>query len=431
MSDHKNFSQAYAPVQDSECVEAYQHWLAADKNKAQAARNMGLSRQKFRSRLDSYFKRGLNESCPVDVNPGMAISGHSVTLDKSGEVRSQSVKMKPDSSDEFTIPEDYLLERGTFQTNGQGQLTQQWLKLKKDAAEIQSVADVVKDYAKEIPALELPDLQKIRRKSSFEKNSLTLHPLPDMHLGMFAWAKETHDEDWDLSIACTRFKSIMDRVMDKSPKSAVGVVLGGGDLVHADNMDNMTRRSSNALDVDSRYPKVVKNAIELCLYQVELARQNYEKVGVRILPGNHDEHVATAVTYSLWAWYRDVPQVEVDIDPSLFWFFEHGNVMLAATHGHRTRIGDLPAVMAGHQAPMWGRTEFRYGHGFHIHHKSKMVDEFGGAICETHQAPIPSDAYHAGGPWVSGRSMQSITYDSHEGEIDRVTVNVRRALILR
>lgn len=429
MSSQKTLKKARRVITDIQCHLAYNSWVEANKNKSQAARNLNISRNQFRGWLESYFRRGLNKECPVEVNPGMVISSHSQTLDRDGDIARQSIKMKRESSDEFQIPDDYLLERGTFQTDGSGQLTQQWLKLRKDAGELKSITDVIKGYTKKFKPFQLPNLPKLQANSTFESNSLTLHPLPDMHLGMFAWAKETHDEDWDLKIAVNRFQKIMDRIMIKSPKSAVGVVLGGGDLVHADNMDNKTRRSGNVLDVDSRYPKVVDAAIRLCLYQTELSRQHHQRTIVRILKGNHDEHVAIAVAYALWAWYRDVEDVIVDLDPGEFWFYEWGRVMLAANHGHNTKILMLPGVMAGRQSEMWGRTEFRYGHGFHIHHKMKTVDEFGGAEIETHRAPIPSDAFHAGGPWVSGRSMQSITYDRNEGEIDRTTVNIRRALI--
>lgn len=41
---------------------------------------------------------------------------------------------------------------------------------------------------------------------------------------------------------------------------------------------------------------------------------------------------------------------------------------------------------------------------------------------ESHQAPIPQDSWHYGEGFLSGRSLQTITYHSAVGEIGRVRV---------
>jgi hypothetical protein len=48
-------------------------------------------------------------------------------------------------------------------------------------------------------------------------------------------------------------------------------------------------------------------------------------------------------------------------------------------------------------------------------------------ICEIHQAPIPQDAWHFASGFLSGRSMQAITYHAKFGEIGRVRTAIMDA----
>jgi hypothetical protein len=49
----------------------------------------------------------------------------------------------------------------------------------------------------------------------------------------------------------------VDQTVLNSPQSGLALVVFGGDYFHADNKNNQTARSHNALDVDGRYDKVI------------------------------------------------------------------------------------------------------------------------------------------------------------------------------
>jgi hypothetical protein len=413
---------------DDECVEAL-HAFEATKtpecpggSKSAAARNLGLDRCTFKNRLARAYSRGLTAEKLPAVWPGMEVKTRSQTFDRDGQLTSQSFKMGKETGPEAVVPPDYLLERATLQTDGEGNLTQQWLKLRKDAGQIMTAIDAIRQVVGEIP---IPARDIVYPEVTSDERLCNLHPLPDMHLGLFAWGRETKGPSWDLKTAIRKYRETMIRVMSRSPAAACGVILGGGDLLHADNSQNRTLKSGNILDVDTRYSKVLAQACELLVFQIELARAKYPKVLVRILPGNHDEHSAIAVTWFLHAWYREDERVEIDTDPSEFWFHRFGKVMLAANHGHNAKLSDLPKIMATRQSRMWGQSDFRYGHGFHIHHRTGHIFEDGGAICESHQSPSAADAYHASHGYVAGRTMCSITYDRDWGEIGRSTEALR------
>ncbi len=218
--------------------------------------------------------------------------------------------------------------------------------------------------------------------------------------------------------------SSIEDAIARSPVSALAVVLGGGDLLHADTNENRTARSGNILEADGRHQKSLEVAQRLKVRTIDAALARNEKVIVRILQGNHDEYSAVAIAYFLSAYYRLESRITVDLDASLFWWHRFGQVMLGATHGHTVKLAQMAAIMAHRRAEDWGKTKFRYVHGFHIHHQSKVATEGNGVIAESHQAPIPQDAWHYGAGYLSGRSVQTITYHARFGEISRVRVAI-------
>jgi hypothetical protein len=251
---------------------------------------------------------------------------------------------------------------------------------------------------------------------------LTLYPLADLHLGLYAWAPEA-GMNWDLETALAKYRETMLMVAEASPASALAIVLIGGDFLHADTNAFRTQ-SGNVLDGDGRTDKVIDAAVALAVFQIDIALQKHSLVLVRCLKGNHDEYASIAIVQGLKGWYRNDPRVTIEGSPDLFWWFRFGAVMLGATHGHTVKVTDMPMIMAARRAADWGATLYRYVHMFHIHHKTQHVFEGGAVIAESHQSPAAQDAYHHGMGYLSGRSMQSITYHSELGERGRVSFPV-------
>ncbi len=262
----------------------------------------------------------------------------------------------------------------------------------------------------------------IRRPVEHLEEALAFYPISDLHWGMMSWGQET-GKDWDLRIAEEELNDAHDRLLSRTPDTRYACILGGGDAFHADNGDNETARGKNKLDVDGRYGKVLDATCRFFVRRVDAALLKHDHVDVRVLPGNHDEHSSLALAYVLAAWYRSDPRVSIDTSPSAFWYYRYGGTFLAATHGHRARAAQLPAIMAARRPTVWGTSQFRYAHTFHLHRGEKLCGEAGGAKTEVHAVYIPNDAWSYGEGFINIRQMQSIIYSSTEGEISRYTVN--------
>lgn len=252
-----------------------------------------------------------------------------------------------------------------------------------------------------------------------ETNLITVYPLADVHIGMMAWGKET-GEDYDTAIATDRLRKWISRAVDSAPKSGHAVILGVGDLTHADDQSNMTPRSKHVLDVDTRHFKTLDATISAMAYCAEYAARKHERVTIRILPGNHDLNTYMAVMFALSERYRDNPRIEVQKQPGEFWVHQHGKCLLAAHHGHGGKPERMVMFLADEYATIWGATKHRVIWTGHLHH-AKMAD-IGGATWEQLRAVTSRDAYAVGNAYVARSQLQAITFDLDEGEVHRVKI---------
>ncbi|MBY3434795.1 hypothetical protein [Rhizobium laguerreae] len=377
-------------------------------SKTAAALLLGIPRTTLNERLKIAAERGMCGTKPV--LPGFRIS--QVTSTPNGDF----VQQKPERGESWALPDGHAVKGVSALVDADGRTIQQWVKTRLEPSAI-DIAETLKAafVGYEPAAIPTPAPDHV------QEELVTLIPCNDWHVGMFAWSQET-DENWDLKIAERVIGRGIDEAIARSPASGVAIVLGGGDLTHADNNENRTSRSKNVLDVDGRHTKVTETAGRLLVRTIDAALRRNSLVEVRNLKGNHDEETAPAIAWFLHAWYRNEPRVVVDLDKSLFFHRRYDKVMISATHGHEAKLQDMPGIMAHRRAADWGASMFRYAHGFHVHHKSKMATEGGGVIMESHQAPIPQDAWHFGSGFLSGRSLQTITYHRQFGEISRVRV---------
>lgn len=385
-------------------------------NTTKTADLLGLARATVQHRLIKLTREGRLGFSPV--LPGFEIKETSTQFNKDGEVDKEWVRQKPESGEEFKVPEGHVVKGVSALVGPDGRVTQQWLKTREGVDPRKTFDELQEHFANFKPAAKPTKAPKL----DYE-DVLTLVPWSDPHTGLRVWGKEA-SRDWDLDIAAKVVRETFSKIIARHAPTEKAILLVGGDVLHADGFEARTPKSGHALDVDGRYPKVLLTACETIVENASLMLSKHRDLEIIVIPGNHDIQSAHAISFFLHAWFRNEPRVTVDISPSLFRFREFGKVMIGTTHGHAAKAKDMPAIMAAREPEMWGRTVHRYSHGFHVHHASKFISEGGGCITETHQIIAPQDAWHFNEGFLSGRSLQSITYDKQYGEIARVRVAV-------
>ena len=379
--------------------------LARVRKGSQAALDTDISRDEIRA-----AERG--ELGYEPVLPGYAIK----------QISSQDgdawIKQTKAPGEVFTVPDGQEVKGISALVDATGREMLKWVKTGK-GVDAGSVARAIREAFEGMTA-RAPDVPP---PAFVDDDLLTVYLLPDLHFGMLAWGPES-GEDWDISIAMATIEGAVDRLIAGSPPSRKAVVLGLGDLLHADGYDPMTARSKNILDVDSRWPKVLRASAQMVARTVEKVLAKHQEVTVRILPGNHDTQSSQSVTLGLSMLFegKGDPRVTVDSDPSYTWYCPHGTTLLAATHGDAAKMADLPLLMAVDNPEAWGRSTFRYAFTGHIHHRS--VIEKAGVIVESLQAPGASDAWHAKMGYRAGRSLSAVTYHRDLGEVGRTRAGI-------
>lgn len=311
------------------------------------------------------------------VPPTHIAKGVSTFYDKDGKVRGQWVKAQVDQDKLFTVVK----------------------------AAIESMTESVRGLA---PAVRAP-------KHSHEE-LLAVIPMGDPHWGMYAWGKET-GEDFDTEIAKRLVRGAVDRLLQASPDCSACVILPLGDVLHADNQSNVTPGHGHQLDVDGRYVRVLQIAIDTYIYVVLQSLRKFPKVVVRFVKGNHDPNAVWAIALSISAFFAHEPRVEVDLTPAAHWYYRFGRVLIGATHGDKSKMEQLPGVMAFDRPEDWGQTGYRYWYTGHIH--TKRVMESGGVVCESFRTLAARDAYAASHHYRAGRDMELIVHHATYGEIER------------
>jgi predicted phosphodiesterase len=299
----------------------------------------------------------------------------------------------------------------TLTRNNRGE--PQWVKADRDAdamraammAAVEAMAEPLRGLAKPVKA-----------PARALESSLSSYIIGDHHFGMYAWAAEA-GEDYDTAIAESLLRSAIDRLVAGAPASETAYLVDLGDLLHIDSRSNSTPESGNPLDVDSRYGRVTRVAVDALRYAIRRLLERHRKVKVFIVPGNHDRDSAGWISYVLDAYHHNEPRIEIERSPSKFYYQRFGKVLIGMTHGDKLKIGDLPSIMAADRPEDWGATRHRYWWTGHIHHTRHQ--EYRGCFVEAFNTLAASDAWHHASGYRSQRQMQRIDIDADSGIYSR------------
>lgn len=382
-----------------------------------AATEMGLSRHAMQCRVKECARRGFLGT-PEVAPPGFVVAKNTTAYDENGKPLRQWVGTKPEPGEAFKPLPGHVVSGESALLDPDGRVLQRWVKTQEGAGETESLADALERrfaaYTGAAPLIPAP--------AACDDDLLTIYPLVDLHIGMYAWGLESGD-DYDVDIATDLVRRNISALVAKSDPSKRAIILGLGDLLHINDQTNQTQKSKHQLDVDSRWERVYEAAAAMLIDVVDLVSQRHEQVELVILPGNHDEDAAKCLRIAMSLFYRSNERVTVHKNPGLHWFGRHGECLFGATHGHALRSPDRMAMMlATDRAKDWGETVHRSFFFGHIHHETaKMV---GNVRVESFTTPAAKDGYAAGGGWRNGRAMSSITYHVKDGETGRQRVNI-------
>ena len=237
----------------------------------------------------------------------------------------------------------------------------------------------------------------------------------DHHLGMYADPNETGGAAWDAERADQIFRRAFDTLTVEGMPTSRAYIIDVGDFLHTDDTSNQTFRSKNVLDVSERWPRLFKRWRGMMVHAIDRCLEQHDDVVVEILPGNHNQHSASAMAVVLDSYYRNEPRVQVSQSDRVVRFHKWGDCLIGSTHGHTIKLKEMAAKVPNLAPKMWGATTRRYMYTGHTHHTERH--ELEGITVEVFRPLSPSDAHAASLGYSSGRSMERLTLHKKRGQI--------------
>lgn len=386
----------------------------------QAASAMGIAPSTLQGRLAR--RRAVTGEVSAPPIPeiakpphGFAVFRNSGAYDSDGKLLKQWVGTKPDSGEEYAVPAGHVVKGESALLDPDGRVMAKWVKTREGAGDglVEGLRAAFAEYDGRAPQIASPEVA--------DDDLLTIYPLPDLHLGMYAWGRET-GEKYDVPIAVQMATRSVERLVTQSRPSRRAVILGLGDYFHANDAKAVTPHSGNRLDVDGRWPKVFAAGAKLATAIVDIVARKHAELEIVFLPGNHDPDAAMSLTVALALFYSQTPHIEVHQEPGIAWYHRFGKVLLGATHGHTMKPDRMAMMLASDRAEDWGQTTHRHFFFGHIHHKT--AEEIGPVTVESFQSPAAKDAFASSGGYRATRALHAITYHREDGEIGRHRVNI-------
>lgn len=376
----------FATIRQQEHIDA----LVKYGSQRKAAAGIGVSARKFAESLARLQKKA-------------ALQGHSPAHDMT-----------------HTAPDGFKVKGVSTYYDDEGKVRGQWVKTTQDQErQLAIMQEVVSALCEDIRGAAVP----VKAPTNTNSESMATYCVGDAHVGLYAWGQEC-GEDHDCDIAQRDLIGAMNRLVDSAPATDKAMIVNVGDWYHTDTMENRTRQSNAALDVDTRWARVIRIGIMIMRHMVDKALAKHKKVVVVNANGNHDQQSSVMLSIALAMYYEREPRVEIDQSPAKFRYHRFGSNLIGITHGDTIKLDQLGEVMAVDRPADWGETLHRVWLTGHIHHKT--VWELRGCTVESFRTLAAKDAWHTGQGYRSQRDMVCIVLHERFGETERHTANIQR-----
>jgi hypothetical protein len=341
---------------------------------------------------------------------------HSSAIDhsiKGLKKRAAKQGYSPDHDMTRPVPDGYLVKGVSTYYDQDGKPRGQWVKSTLDPdrmAEI--VKEAVQSFIEGVPRIEVSEGPK-----DYSMDVIPWIQIGDAHLGMLAHAQEV-GENFDLQIAEREMCAAIGILIDEMPNCERAVINDLGDFTHAENFSATTEASGHSLDVDTRFPKMIKVYSRVLRFIVDKTLEKARHVDVIINQGNHSR------TNDIWAAellrvaYGYTGRVHVLNNDSVFIAYRMGNTLVMTHHSDKCKPSQLCHVMTNDFRKDYGETEYHYVDIGHIHH-GMVMKEHPGIFIESfnHLAALDKWAHDSG--YRNRKSITVVLRSKTYGEIGR------------
>lgn len=276
------------------------------------------------------------------------------------------------------------------------------------------VEELVKEFF-EIDRLYEPP--KLHTNKYLTFNKMLEIPIMDLHLSKMGWAPEV-GENYDHKIAEERFLYVISDFINRTKHYNFEKIIFplGQDILNFDDIKGDTTKGTRQNN-DLRWQKVYIKGTEIIIKAIDMLHNELQApIEVFYVPGNHDKATSYYLTTFTYAWYRNTPTVNVNIDPTVRKYIEYGSSLIGFSHGSEER-NNIYKLMQVEARESWGRTMFHEWHLGHLH--SEQTREEGGLICRKISSITGTDSWHHESGFVGAiKKAQAFVWDKEIGLTD-------------
>lgn len=294
-----------------------------------------------------------------------------------------------------------------------------WLKSKKEVIELEQIRqDFIEDIKKLSPVVKFK-----HARNYTEKNPVVVElDIFDLHLGKLSWDAEV-GHSYNTEIASKIFNDAVDYFIESTKHLNIEKFLlpVGSDLFHYDNSTpyNSTTKGTPQDTDGVPWQDLFRRGRQLLIENIDKLKE-IAPVDVVSLVGNHDETKIYYLNDSLYSWYHNDENVNVDNGPSPRKYYHYGVNLIGLTHGNKEKISNLPLIMASEVGTLWSITSNREFHIGHLHTKREIeyrpTDEYNGVIIRHMSSLSGTDSWHKSRGYVGNRrAAECYVLDKEKG----------------
>ncbi len=310
------------------------------------------------------------------------------------------------------IPEGHRVRALSTFVDADGVTRGQWIKTQAETDGRESLLEAVRELCVPAPRIEAI----VPPAHHADDDLLCVYPMGDPHFG--ASISERGDR-YDLEQVSRNLTVAVDHLVALAPPARRAWLCSVGDTLH----HNGQRKTASGTYVGGASTgEMFGVTLRTIRHLARRLLEKHEEVRLDVVPGNHDEDIAPAVTAALAILFDGNPRLTVNTSPKMHQFYRFGKNLLMLCHGHKGKAMDLMGVMAVDRAADWGETVHRRIIAGHVHHD--VVKEVPGATVQHIPTLAPRDPWHDGEAY---RSMQSMFLDvihREHGLINRHQVGI-------
>lgn len=314
----------------------------------------------------------------------------------------------------------YVTRTSTYY-DADGNTKGEWVRREIDnEAMLEGVIQSIKTLASEIqPSANI----SIDKDYKINEDIMVFLPIVDLHLGLKIDPQNvSHGIPWNLEIAEAYYTNAMNHLLSTAPAAKQLVLFDGGDIMHAHDNTNKTKKSGHDLDTSEKYEKVMLRLIEMMKATVSAALTKFEEVYFYSVPGNHNDFISLTLKAILIETFKDNPRFKCSLDKyTNVYYHKFGNSIIGMSHGDEIKPSKAKDVMIADNFNIisnYKYLDFYFGH----FHQNKFVED-GVVNVKCLKPLIPNDRWADG---VGFRNndvgfAQCFVYSETSGMISNIT----------